>query len=137
MVDRVFWLILIVAIIFGLYYLLRMVTIKKNGCVQSTSLVVKIPLIIECINILGVGIGIISFNLPLSLFKVVKEAVLLLYGYYIFFAFPVSIGSIAISVVDWKKKVTTSKWLRGVVWVNIISIVLAFGYVVFFGAHIT
>lgn len=117
-------------VIFGLYYLLYILTIKKKCSVQSTSLVVRMPLIISCIYILLVVVdALVTILLVLEYFSIPigttidaigSDAV----GLYLVLVVPISMGSIAISFLFYIKKLMTRNRFILIILMNIIGIIL-------------
>lgn len=116
------------AVVFGLYYLLYKRILKKKGTITSISFIVKAPLFIGCSNaLLGVALYILFYVLSLghspSTLITVFFTILICY---IMLAIPVFIGSIAITIVEYKKQLISSKKLGIVLLMNIICIISFF-----------
>lgn len=98
-------------IAFGLYYFLYRRTEKKPGMVQQSSFVVKAPLVFGWINaLLGAAFLLYYTIAPAafspdttfsSLLALVMMTIFSSYFYYL--AMPVSIGSLGISILEYKK----------------------------------
>lgn len=140
--DEIFWFAFMSVLVFGMniwgkggtialgvYYLLYILTFKMKDSVQSTSFVVRTPLVIGCVNIIGVSIGIyIMFD---SFFILSNPLFICSYIYYLFLAIPLSIGSIAISFIAHTNNLISIKKLKFIVLMNIIGIILVFWYILF------
>jgi len=112
------------AVVFGLYYFLYRRTLKKQGSITSTSFVVKAPLIIGYSHAL-LAIFILVYVLNQGYFPFMLGGYLfIILFYYILLAIPTSIGSIAITIVNYKKQLISRKRFGLVVLMNIICIIL-------------
>jgi len=114
------WQILGGGLVFGVYYLLYRHALKKKGSITNASFVVKAPLFIGLANL--VALVCLFFRL------VPLESSTLLYNifsiYYFFSIDALSIGSIAITFLEYKRKLISSKRFGIVLLINIICIIL-------------
>jgi len=111
-------------LVFGIYYLLYKRAIKKNMPITSESFVARAPLIISCSHaLLAIFILVYVLNQWHFPFMLGGYFFIILF-YYIFLAMPVFIGSIAISILNYKKQLISNKKLGLVVLINIICIIL-------------
>lgn len=136
----IFWACCVVGggIVFGIYYLLYTLTVKKKYDIKSRAFLVKVPLIIGFINLVALlgctpiliilAFGPVRLLIPdnsIFLF-LVKEVLIIILACYLILAVPLSIGSIAVSFVFYKRKLIIKGILLSVVLRHSIYIVIIF-----------
>ena len=149
------------AMVFGLYYLIHLITIENKKKITNNSIVVILPIILGFINtvINASFLLIILFNTSLNVFvsncldtlipteiynngKILftipsmYRPFILYIMLYVPISIPISIGSMGIIFVEMEKKYITKNRFLLVLLLNIISVIIAMIMIIFFSDYI-